>query len=199
MRLGTILGFPIALLSLVGCGGALGKNGPDGSAGSGSGGQAGGAGDTDGPTGVGGAGGGSTDAGVAGSSGLRDASTDTLLNPYVACDRRTCRPICDIATCGNGIRDTCMKPVQTDECYTPNEPLEECDGADLVGQSCESLGFASGTLRCSATCTIDNSGCHVCLPLDANLLDCGEPLIEPPVIGEIGFVATSNEIGISWL
>ncbi len=45
--------------------------------------------------------------------------------------------------CGDGVR---------------NGP-EACEGADLGGQSCQGLGFSSGTLKCSASCTQDSSGC----------------------------------------
>ena len=40
-----------------------------------------------------------------------------------------------------------------------NSPTEACDGADLAGKTCESLGRGSGTLRCGATCIFDTSGC----------------------------------------
>jgi hypothetical protein len=36
---------------------------------------------------------------------------------------------------------------------------EACDGADLAGQSCTSVGYDSGTLSCAADCTFDVSGC----------------------------------------
>lgn len=36
---------------------------------------------------------------------------------------------------------------------------EQCDTANLNGQTCVSQGFAFGTLACSATCTFDTSGC----------------------------------------
>lgn len=37
---------------------------------------------------------------------------------------------------------------------------EQCEGADLGGQTCQSLGYAGGgTLKCSATCNHDVSGC----------------------------------------
>jgi len=36
---------------------------------------------------------------------------------------------------------------------------EECDGADLAGQTCQSLGFASGSLACNSDCSFDTSGC----------------------------------------
>lgn len=48
-----------------------------------------------------------------------------------------------VAICGNGVL----------------ESPEECDGNALLGQTCASRGFVSGTLRCSASCTFDTSGC----------------------------------------
>lgn len=47
------------------------------------------------------------------------------------------------AECGNGLRET-------------GEP---CDGADLGGFTCESLGYASGTLSCMPGCLLDFSQC----------------------------------------
>jgi hypothetical protein len=48
------------------------------------------------------------------------------------------------ATCGNGMVD----------------PGEECDGTNLGGQSCTSLGMGTGILQCNtAMCTYDNSMC----------------------------------------
>ncbi len=48
------------------------------------------------------------------------------------------------AVCGNGVLET----------------GEVCDGADLGGQTCQSQGFAGGTLSCNATCSgFDTSGC----------------------------------------
>ena len=41
-------------------------------------------------------------------------------------------------------------------------PPEQCDGAKLGGKSCTSLGYSSGTLKCSTTCTLDTSGCTNC-------------------------------------
>ena len=39
------------------------------------------------------------------------------------------------------------------------ESPEDCDGTDLNGATCQSLGFDSGTLDCTASCTFDTSGC----------------------------------------
>jgi hypothetical protein len=36
---------------------------------------------------------------------------------------------------------------------------ESCDGDDLLGLSCDALGFASGTLVCATDCTLDTAAC----------------------------------------
>ncbi len=46
--------------------------------------------------------------------------------------------------CGNGLVDG----------------TDQCDGFDLDGQTCASLGFEGGGLDCSASCTFDTSGCQ---------------------------------------
>jgi hypothetical protein len=50
------------------------------------------------------------------------------------------------AECGNAILET----------------GEDCDGSDLGGQSCPSLGFMFGTLACTPACTFDTSACSNC-------------------------------------
>lgn len=47
---------------------------------------------------------------------------------------------------------------------------EECDGSDLHGMSCASLGFASGDLSCSASCTLDTSECVEGEPASAGVV-----------------------------
>jgi hypothetical protein len=39
---------------------------------------------------------------------------------------------------------------------------EECDGANLGGESCTSLGFIGGELACGPSCTFDESDCIPC-------------------------------------
>jgi hypothetical protein len=36
---------------------------------------------------------------------------------------------------------------------------EQCDGSDLGGSTCSSLGFSSGSLSCSSVCTFNTSSC----------------------------------------
>jgi len=48
-----------------------------------------------------------------------------------------------ITVCGNGVK----------------EIGEQCDGADLGGETCASLGFRGGTLSCGASCDFNTSAC----------------------------------------
>lgn len=51
---------------------------------------------------------------------------------------------------------------------------EECDGNNLGGQSCASLGYDSGTLRCSG-CTLNVSSCVASGPVCGNgIIEAGE-------------------------
>lgn len=46
--------------------------------------------------------------------------------------------------------------------FSIDEPPEQCDGKNLAGQTCASLGFVGGMLRCNPDCTFDTSGCTNC-------------------------------------
>lgn len=80
-------------------------------------------------------------------TGPRCGDGEVAPSPH-ACTRR--------CTGGCGARFVCGEP----SCVTLPEA---CDGADLRGQSCASLGFAGGGLSCAADCRrLDISGCAVC-------------------------------------
>ncbi len=49
----------------------------------------------------------------------------------------------DGGLCGNGVLD----------------PGEQCDGTNLAGKTCASLGHTGGTLACAGTCQLDESQC----------------------------------------
>ncbi|MFH2006080.1 MAG: DUF4215 domain-containing protein [bacterium] len=51
---------------------------------------------------------------------------------------------------------------------------EECDGAELGGQSCQSLGLDVGTLGCTSDCTLDHSGCRAPDTCGDGVVDPGE-------------------------
>jgi hypothetical protein len=68
---------------------------------------------------------------------------------------------------GDGVGDACASG--TPDCGNGlQEQGEDCDGADLGGQSCHDLGFREGTLSCHGDCTLDDSSCS-CLDADADL------------------------------
>ena len=74
-------------------------------------------------------------------TGLDEGSVCSVSGASGACRQGICQPF----TCGDGVR-------------TAPEP---CDGDDLGGQTCKSLGFYGQTtgLACSPTCMFDTSGC----------------------------------------
>src|SRR5512145_1409036 len=47
---------------------------------------------------------------------------------------------------------------------------EECDGTQLNGQSCTSLGLPNGTLACTPECTYETAGCD-----GTSVWTCPEP------------------------
>jgi hypothetical protein len=53
---------------------------------------------------------------------------------------------------------------------------EACDGADLGGATCASLGLGSGDLRCQTDCKFDLSGCQSAGPV------CGDGARQPPEV-----------------
>ncbi|MBU1219082.1 hypothetical protein KKF34_15730 [Myxococcota bacterium] len=69
-------------------------------------------------------------------------------------------------TCGDGI---CQSDESSQTCPEDCDPCgdlvidldEECDGSNLDGETCQSLGFASGTLSCSQDCEFITTACQV--------------------------------------
>jgi len=62
-------------------------------------------------------------------------------------DDDDCLSTCVPNVCGDGFVDS------------NGTNYEYCDSRDLAGEDCASLGFAPGTLTCTATCTFDTAAC----------------------------------------
>ncbi|TPV95760.1 MAG: hypothetical protein B7733_08285 [Myxococcales bacterium FL481] len=81
-----------------------------------------------------------------------------------------------------GAMDTVPSPADDDDDPAPSDdgpscgdavaqPGEDCDGPDLGGATCESLGWESGRLTCGDDCRFDLAGCSRC---GNGQLDVGE-------------------------
>ena len=86
--------------------------------------------------------------------------TLTCFDGFVA----SCTPKCDSLTgvCGTCTPDCSGHRGSNSTAVCNNyvrEEIEQCDGSDLAGQTCQSRGFAGGTLKCNMGCTFDTSGC----------------------------------------
>jgi hypothetical protein len=76
-----------------------------------------------------------------------DAVTDTAIQSFVTSHSDAVAVALDggvLPECGDG---------------TINVSGEHCDGSDLGGDDCTTLGFASGTLACDAFCSFDTTAC----------------------------------------
>jgi len=72
---------------------------------------------------------------------------------------------------------------------------EGCDGADLRGETCGSLGFASGELSCS-DCVLDATGCHRCDPTQAAACSSLSP---PPGDTHYPQIASWRDQSLLWI
>jgi hypothetical protein len=98
----------------------------------------------------------------------------------------TCSP--PVPVCGNSLA----------EVSGPGDFIcrEDCDGADLGGETCESLGFRSGSLSCTTACRFDASKCESCAPIDAHLLACGT---NRQAGSKVALAASDSEIAVAFV
>jgi len=111
--------------------------------------------------------------------------------------------------CGNGRIDT-KTEVECPECFWWNDclpcedvvrKLEECDGKDLDGKTCWSLGYLDGDLACTAQCTLDTGSCRT---LAADFLR--QPWLTLPGLARFAWgdhvagalSAVSGAVGVAW-
>ena len=78
-------------------------------------------------------------------------NTCASLGHYNQIGTLVCTPLCkfDTTDCGGRCGDEDVD----------GGDGEECDGANLNGNSCQSLGYGGGTLACSLLCQYDKAGC----------------------------------------
>jgi hypothetical protein len=120
-------------------------------------------------------------------------------------------PACGAALCGNGTIDSCNDCPDGgwggDFGEGPRGPggppcvsgVEDCDGAQLGGASCTSLGFAGGTLHCLSSCHYDTSGCERCASAGGHVAACTDSIAGAKAPSALAVAATADEIGLAWI
>jgi hypothetical protein len=173
---------------------AAGTTGGGGTTGAG--GASGGAAGT---TGVGGA------AGVVGAAGTTGAagSIGALSGCFPAMMQATGSFTGACATtCGNGTIDSCtyttLCPGSAGHVCPMATFTESCDGAALGNNSCASLGFSGGTLRCGSWCGLDTRACDAC-EYATSIVGCLSAVPEVSDPTALALAATDTEIAIAWL
>ena len=193
--------------SVAGQGGSAGIGGAAGGAGNG--GAAGGAGNG-GAAGRGGIAGydytgeyaGAAGAPVCGRGGTGGSASGGTGGPIIS-EQFPCQTFPGVADCpasgslcGNGVRDTCIRTNPANRC--PRYSFTEaCDGTANVGPYCRDMGFGSGDVACSASCTYDTSGCSECL-VGAPLARCGPAPVTNAQPLAMAIAATDAEVGLAW-
>lgn len=107
-------------------------------------------------------------------------------NPAInVCNNGQCKPVCGPTECRNA-SGNCVPGNLSNQCGSGEEACtncspgtcsggncslcgngvidvgEQCDSANLNGQTCTSQGYTGGTLACSPTCTFNTTSCTAC-------------------------------------
>jgi hypothetical protein len=138
------------------------------------------------------------DAGTDG-GGAYGLCTSSVPDPLAAARSPVCGGAfwCGAGSCGNGVRDTCA--VCVNRCVPAVSFTEPCDGVDLGGNSCASLGYEGGTLRCGTDCNFDVSKCVICAPSGPMLLSCSAtPLAPPGEVAVLSLATSGDQTAIAW-
>jgi len=111
--------------------------------------------------------------GTGGEGGAKNDCGNGVLDPSEACDDA----LLGTATCtsigqgfiGGTLACAADCTFDTSACTAPPncgngaiDTGEQCDGTNLDGKTCGTLGMGVGTLACSSGCAFDTSNCHIC-------------------------------------
>lgn len=107
--------------------------------------------------------------------------------------------VCDgeSKVCGNGARDTCEICYSSDGGpITCEDVTEACDGA--ATESCVSLGYGAGEVRCSPLCTHDVRDCDACLGAPSQVA-CTRPRVDAFDVGDVALAASDDVLAAAWM
>jgi hypothetical protein len=118
---------------------------------------------------------------------------------------------CHEGVCGNGMReymDICngVCPMDLFCSWRPRPDLgaccyevgELCDGSDLGGATCQSLGYAGGNLQCGNWCGWDASRCDDCAP-DPHVTACRAAPVDAARAVALALANNGVDIGAAWV
>lgn len=125
--------------------------------------------------------------------------------------------VCPATTCGNGVRDSCVRcrpcgpggggpgrpdgggpPPPWDAGTCCDEVTETCDGTDLGGATCETLGYRGGGLRCDGACGRDTRACDACAPTEARGR-CGRAPVESLDAQSLALAVNGGRVALAWV
>ena len=126
--------------------------------------------------------------------------------------------VCGESVCGNGRIDRCERcercpggggggpggvdaggpppPFDAGTCCVTQS--ESCDGAELGGARCASLGYAGGTLGCGRGCGFDTSGCDACAP-SRDGERCGVAAVGAVNPQDVALATLADRVGLAWI
>lgn len=122
-------------------------------------------------------------------------------------------PVCPATTCGNGARDRCMQcnpcgrggpgidagpPPPWDAGVCCAEATEACDGADLNGVTCASLGYRGGTLGCDGACGHDTRACDACADPEARGV-CRSAGVTSLDAQDLALAVNGDRVALAWV
>jgi hypothetical protein len=103
--------------------------------------------------------------------------------------------VCGASQCGNGQIDSCMSGTCNEGGCTMS--TESCDGDNLGGATCVSLGFSGGTLACNGGCEFDVSGCNHCGT--GSMIDsCGNAALSAAGATSLAIASNATNVAIAW-
>ncbi|MFO0626931.1 MAG: hypothetical protein U0325_15070 [Polyangiales bacterium] len=121
--------------------------------------------------------------------------------------------VCPATTCGNGMRDRCMQcnpcgrggpgidagpPPPWDAGVCCTEATEACDGMDLGGATCASLGYRGGTLRCDDACGHDTRVCDACADPGTRGV-CRNAPVRSDDAQDVALAVRGDRIALAWV
>lgn len=125
--------------------------------------------------------------------------------------------VCPATTCGNGARDRCMQcgpcggggggggpgidagpPPPWDAGVCCAEVTETCDGADLGGVTCASLGYRGGTLGCDGSCGHDTGPCDACADPEARGV-CQRAPVRSLDAQDLALAVNGDRVALAWV